>query len=314
MIDTISCWIRLKIKSAEHNTLLNRKQGLEAIVKRMDETCVDCEKGIGCEDDLQFLSLKSTIKRQLEETDHIQPQVQQQPESEESEELEEEDDWIECDVDGSDDLENRIAQFGKISGGSVCVIEGLKKELVGEALELKVVIKDKQMRTKNEGGNRIEVEGLNVVVEDKNNGTYNVVGQFEEEGQHLVKVWINGRLKASFSVEYRNKQPSKCWFISRDPQVKICFGSKGTAQGQFNLKHNWIRCCGVAVDGQGNIIVADSLNDRIQVFDGSGNFLRMWGSEGTGPAQFHCPSGVAVDGQGHFVVADSWNHRIQVFG
>jgi len=44
------------------------------------------------------------------------------------------------------------------------------------------------------------------------------------------------------------------------------WGSKGTAQGQFNSVR------GIALDAQGNVYVADAGNKRIQVFDGDGNF------------------------------------------
>ena len=70
---------------------------------------------------------------------------------------------------------------------------------------------------------------------------------------------------------------------------------------------------GVAVDGQGNVYVADSFNDRIQKFDSSGNYLGQWGSCGSGNGQFKGPLGVAVDGQGNVYVADTGNNRIQKF-
>jgi hypothetical protein len=43
------------------------------------------------------------------------------------------------------------------------------------------------------------------------------------------------------------------------------WGSKGTAQGQFNSVR------GLAIDAQGSVYVADAGNKRIQVFDGDGN-------------------------------------------
>ena len=67
------------------------------------------------------------------------------------------------------------------------------------------------------------------------------------------------------------------------------------------------------MDGQGNIYVADSNQDRIQKFDSGGNFLLKWGTEGSGEAQFRSPTALAVDGAGNVYVADSGNHRIQVF-
>ena len=68
---------------------------------------------------------------------------------------------------------------------------------------------------------------------------------------------------------------------------------------------------GVAVDGQGNLFVADTFNDRIQKFSAQGEPLAQWGTRGSAPGQFQGPSGVAVDGQGNLFVTDTGNSRIQ---
>jgi tripartite motif-containing protein 71 len=72
----------------------------------------------------------------------------------------------------------------------------------------------------------------------------------------------------------------------------------------------------VATDAAGRVVyVADSNNHRIQVFDAAGNFLRKFGSPGTGDGQLLIPFGVATDAAGRVVyVTDSFNHRIQKFG
>jgi len=70
---------------------------------------------------------------------------------------------------------------------------------------------------------------------------------------------------------------------------------------------------GVAVDGLGNVYVADTYNHRIQKFDSEGNFLTKWGTEGSGDGQFKRPVGIAVDVSGNVYVVDSRNHRIQKF-
>jgi sugar lactone lactonase YvrE len=70
---------------------------------------------------------------------------------------------------------------------------------------------------------------------------------------------------------------------------------------------------GLAVDKDGNLYVADTLNDRIEVFDADGQFIRTFGKNGDGPGYFGRPKGVAIDGDGHIWVADGMQDRIQVF-
>jgi uncharacterized protein (TIGR03663 family) len=85
------------------------------------------------------------------------------------------------------------------------------------------------------------------------------------------------------------------------------WGSYGSGDGQFNYPK------GIAVDSQGRIYVADSINHRVQVLDATGKVVLKIGSEGNAPGQFREPWSVAVDGKGFIYVADTWNHRIQKF-
>jgi DNA-binding beta-propeller fold protein YncE len=85
------------------------------------------------------------------------------------------------------------------------------------------------------------------------------------------------------------------------------FGTNGRGNGQLNTPR------GVALDSQGNVYVADTLNHRIEKFNRAGQALTTWGTEGSGDGQFKEPMGVAVDAQGNVFVADTWNHRVQKF-
>ncbi|XP_058808860.1 E3 ubiquitin-protein ligase TRIM71-like [Phymastichus coffea] len=69
---------------------------------------------------------------------------------------------------------------------------------------------------------------------------------------------------------------------------------------------------GVACDRDGNIVIADRSNDRIQIFSRLGKFVRRFGCRGSGRVQFDRPAGIAVDARRRIVVADKDNHRIQV--
>ena len=94
-------------------------------------------------------------------------------------------------------------------------------------------------------------------------------------------------------------------------------GAPGTAPGQFNFPR------AVTVDGEGRIYVADSGNNRVQVFNPDGTFIREWGGtckldtgEGCvngGSGQFNEPWGIAVGLDGSVYVSDTWNHRVQKF-
>jgi DNA-binding beta-propeller fold protein YncE len=56
-----------------------------------------------------------------------------------------------------------------------------------------------------------------------------------------------------------------------------------TTPGDFSSPTN------VAVDKDGNLFVSDTLNDRVEVFDAEGVFVRAFGKNGDGPGEFARP-------------------------
>ena len=77
---------------------------------------------------------------------------------------------------------------------------------------------------------------------------------------------------------------------------------------------------GVAVDGAGNLYIADQVNHRIRKVDSTGTITTIAGSGETGfrgdggpavEAQLDYPFGMAVDGAGNLYIADTGNHRIR---
>jgi tripartite motif-containing protein 71 len=85
------------------------------------------------------------------------------------------------------------------------------------------------------------------------------------------------------------------------------FGREGQDEGQVS------RPWGLCVDREGNIIVADRRNNRIQIFNNRGEFKTMFGSKGTGPGEFDLPAGITTDTYGRIIVIDKDNHRVQIF-
>ena len=87
------------------------------------------------------------------------------------------------------------------------------------------------------------------------------------------------------------------------------FGRTGTGNGEFSLPS------GIAIDPTShNIVVTDSLNDRVQIFTSTGTYLSQFGTRGTGNGQFRNPQGIAIDPTSHnIVVGDEFTPRIQIF-
>jgi peptidylamidoglycolate lyase len=65
---------------------------------------------------------------------------------------------------------------------------------------------------------------------------------------------------------------SRVMKFSAAGQFLFEWGGKGNGPGQFNIPHS------IALDNKGLVYVADRENDRIQVFDAQGKFLRQWKS------------------------------------
>ncbi|XP_076252618.1 E3 ubiquitin-protein ligase meiotic P26 isoform X2 [Rhynchophorus ferrugineus] len=93
-------------------------------------------------------------------------------------------------------------------------------------------------------------------------------------------------------------------------QIRCKFGQLGPSKGQFNSPHGF--CLGLDED----IIVADTNNHRIQVFEKTGSFKFQFGIPGKDEGQLWYPRKVAVmRTTGKYVVCDRGNERsrMQIF-
>ena len=69
----------------------------------------------------------------------------------------------------------------------------------------------------------------------------------------------------------------------------------------------------ICIGENDSVIVSDTNNDVIQIFDREGRFLHQFGKSGSSKGCLKQPFGVADDGE-NILVVDSGNKRIQVFG
>jgi sugar lactone lactonase YvrE len=83
--------------------------------------------------------------------------------------------------------------------------------------------------------------------------------------------------------------------FSPDGQLIHSWGEPGSGPGQFNLPHS------VWVHTDGRVFVCDRENDRVQIFDRSGNLLGTW-------TEFARPGDLLIDSSGHVFVGEmAWN-------
>lgn len=116
---------------------------------------------------------------------------------------------------------------------------------------------------------------------------------------------LTSDLKSVFSLDTINKS---C--IKREKMIYYSkIGEFGTAEGQF------AEPSGVAVNSRNEILVADTNNHRIQVFDENGKFRFKFGDVGRADGQFFFPNRVAVAPKSGDIIITERNptHQVQIY-
>jgi outer membrane protein assembly factor BamB len=134
----------------------------------------------------------------------------------------------------------------------------------------------------NEHGLRVDPDD-NVWITD--NGNHQVM-KFTREGKLLLTLGVRGEsgeddkhffrpADITFGPDgsvyvadgYGNARVVK---FSPEGEYITAWGKHGTGESEFNIVHS------AAVDSKGTVYVSDRENNRIQIFDADGKFLRMW--------------------------------------
>ena len=136
-------------------------------------------------------------------------------------------------------------------------------------------------------------------VQDNRDGSYKISYFAKETGECDVSLKVNGQQVhgSPFAVEVRTRQYRHV----------LSFGAQGSAAGM--LSRPW----GVAVNERDEIAVTDNGNNRIQVFNSDGTYLRSFGRKGDKNGEFDFPTGIGFDKNDNIIVVDTNNHRVQRF-
>jgi len=137
-------------------------------------------------------------------------------------------------------------------------------------------------------------------VQDNNDGNYKVSYLAKDTGQFELSVKVN--------EEYVRGNPFAVEVKPRQFRPVLSFGQRGSAAGK--LSQPW----GVAVNERNEIAVTDMGNNRIQVFNSDGTYLRSFGRTHDKQGELQCPAGIAFDIKNeNILVVDNGNHRVQLF-
>ena len=85
------------------------------------------------------------------------------------------------------------------------------------------------------------------------------------------------------------------------------FGNRGDGEGEFNFP------TALAFGPEGDLLVVDQLNSRVEVLTDEGEFLDAFGDLGVGFGNFVRPKGVAVTDNGLIMVTDAAFNNVQIF-
>ncbi len=170
------------------------------------------------------------------------------------------------------------------------------------------------------GGLTIDSQG-NLYVADIFNHR---VQKFDSEGNFLAQVGGNGPDEGQFN------EP---WGVAVDSQDNVYVADSFNHRIQkFDSDLNFLLAFGmaasnledpepdafwgprdVAVDGDGNIWVADTGTGRVVKYGPNGSLIQAFGGMGSGPGQFLELTAIEIGPSGDIFVADSGNRRVQRF-
>ena len=186
--------------------------------------------------------------------------------------------------------------------------QGLKEGTVARKAQFNLTTRNAEKKQRYDERDRVTVEikdeqgqecVTEVRVDDNKNGTYKITYYPRVQGTFKLLVKVNG--------EHISCSPFTV--ILKPFQVKpvLSFGKEGSGDGMFTFPY------GVAVSDGDEIVVADNLNHRVQVFDSNGTFLRSFGHKGENAGEFKNPTGIAINKDRNILVSEYYNHRVQIF-
>jgi DNA-binding beta-propeller fold protein YncE len=156
-----------------------------------------------------------------------------------------------------------------------------------------------------------------VFVADLYNGNISI---FDEKGnfiEYFAQKYTKDKIMTSpggirivkEKVYVTDIQQNKVFVFDLKGELMLQIGSAGKDNGEFIAPN------AVTADEEGNIFVVDTGNQRVQVFDKEGKFIRIinGSKDGKGESNFVNPRGIGIDSRGYVYVVSNLTHMIYGF-
>ncbi len=118
-----------------------------------------------------------------------------------------------------------------------------------------------------------------------------------------AKIWNLGTGQGTAVNPASQVQVNQCTANWQPLASNVIFNQDGSAALNHPL--------GLSAGADGRVYVADEFNNRINIYDGLGNYVGSVGGANT-TAGLNRPNGVAFGPDGNLYIADTWNYRVVV--
>ncbi len=328
--------------NVKQQTLNTQLETLESILGSINSCCEFTENALRHGNETEVLLVRKEMTEKLAQLSS--PDIQKLPE---------ENDFLAFNDSDFNNAKKYVKNLGSIQTNSAIAYEtiasgeGMKRCYAGRQAVLNITTKDRNGDLIKVGHSSFSAElmtsqGDLIIpdIVDNKNGTYDLTYTVKEAGTYRLGVKLFGqpirgspfkikcysdtdslerlssgsKIPKTMSVKQRGtKRPSssrshgshrKSNPIEDDLIMRI--GVKGRNKGEFTNPQGV--CC-----VNGKVLVADSNNQCVQVFNTVGDFKLRFGSRGRNAGQLQRPTGVAVTLNGNYLVADYDNKWVSIF-
>ena len=270
----------------------SQQDQLEMVATRLKSCCGFLQESLRTGSQVEILEMRKSFVQQVQDvTSSFKPESL----------VHEEQADLEF-VSDQNEMTQICQQFGQLIAIHVCHAKchaegtGLHVAIVGETATATVNVVDQKGReyqrpvevscklVSSDGCSQVRGEAKKV-----KDGEYKISYHPQHRGQHYLHIQVEDK--------HISGSPFPLSFLTTTPTNIIS-----------DVNEPW----GLALDNDGQLLVAEQGGNCISIFSDIGN-KRSFGSCGLSPGKLNRPCGIAISTTGDILVCDQLNHRIQIF-